>query len=591
MVLLFALACPGASSAGERKAMGVIVKLKDSAQPDGVLALQGPASSPRGRELLRRVTQRAGVPAGYRSQQTVFSAHVLRDSKPVPYAVAEAQARRLRKDPSVAWAIVNEIEIPTAATSIPSDPGYVRQTWLADSATGAAPNIPAAWDRLAALGMSLSPVIVAVLDTGVLKHPDLAGKVLYDQGYDFVSELEYSNDGDGIDADATDSGSYLTTVMRDSNKVIYGECGVASSTWHGTVIAGQLVSVANNNLGVAGMLLPMTHTPVLPVRVSGSCGAAVSDIIEGLLWAAGVTYTGIPRANAYPARVLNLSFGSAESCGCVIQDGAPMSTGCLYQEAIRAITRRGAVVVAATGNAEDGNPDGNASPARPASCPGVLGVTALRSDGAKARYAYQVGSSGVATMGGSGDSFDDGIYSTSNEGKEQPVMGGNGQSADHYASLDGTSFAAPIVSGAVALMWGVNPGLTVTEVLAGIRQHGVRPHLQINDGDTALPVCAALVRGVCNCNTFTCGTGILDVDRAVAWALEQPVKTFTAPVVNADFFTPERTQIRAPLQSSVGGGSVGRGSLGIGELLWMGAACLFAVKQRRKWTSHLSQGN
>lgn len=562
---------PMQSMAKERLALGIIVKLY-SDEP------ATPSELAQHRARLKAVMSQAKLPAAYRLHDTAFAAHVLHGRQPTAYSTAAAEAARLRRDPNVAWAIVNEIEAPQVATTIPSDPDYVRQTWLADSNVGAAPNIPAAWDRIAGLGRGLSPIVVAVLDTGVLKHPDLAGRVLFDDGYDFVSETEYSNDGGGIDADATDPGSYLQDATKASNPMAYSGCATANSSWHGTIIAGQLAAAANNGKGIAGMLLPMPHVPVLPVRVSGNCGAAVSDIIEGLLWSAGVTYTGMPKANAYPARVINLSFGGSESCSCTLDaNGSPSSVGCLYQEAIRAITRRGALLVASTGNASNGATDGSATPARPANCPGVLGVTALRSDGAKARYAYQVGTTGIATLGGAADGSSDTIYSTSNSGSTMPVLGGDGLPQDYYGNHDGTSFSAPIVSGTVALMWALNPGLTVSEVLNGLRSQGIRSHLTASEGGTPLPLCAPLVSGVCNCAASTCGAGILDVDKAIAWAASQPLKTFTASSVNADFFTPERAQTPPPPK---GGQSGGGGMMGIVELLLLCAVALPLWKRR-----------
>lgn len=557
----------------ERLAHGVIVKLRDQGGAPGAATMLDVRAvpDPTMRTRLREVMSRARLPAAYRASDTAFAAHVLRGRHPTSYSSALTEARRLRQDPNVAWAIVNEVETTQAATTVPTDPEFARQIWLGDSNTGGVPNIPAAWDRLSALGRGLSPIVVAVLDTGVLRHPDLEGRVLFDDGYDFVTESEYSNDGDGLDADASDPGSYLQESTRAANRIAYSDCPATNSSWHGTIIAGQLAAAANNGQGVAGMLLPMTHVPVLPVRVSGNCGAAVSDIIEGLLWSAGVTYTGMPKTNHYPARVINLSFGGSESCGCTLDaSGAPSSAGCIYQEAIRAITRRGAILVASSGNATNGSTDGLATPARPANCPGVLGVTALRADGAKARYAYQVGALGVATLGGAGDGSSDTILSTSNSGLTSPVLGSDGRPEAYYGSRDGTSFSAPIASGAVALMWAINPGLTVTEVLNGLRSQGVRPHVTVSESGTALPLCAPLVSGVCNCAASTCGAGILDVEKALAWAASQTLKTFTAPAVTADFFTPERAQMPPPPKGgNSGGGALSGMELFAGLLLIM----------------------
>ena len=59
-----------------------------------------------------------------------------------------------------------------------------------------------------------------MLDTGVrFEHPDLlrfaqAGKVL--DGFDFVSQTPFANDGNGRDADASDPGDYSSPTEGDA---------------------------------------------------------------------------------------------------------------------------------------------------------------------------------------------------------------------------------------------------------------------------------------------------------------------------------------------------------------------------------------
>jgi serine protease len=559
----------GAASAAERLAMGLIVKLK-SAQPTSVVQLRAtlkPQELPSTTRLrLSAATQRRGV-SFLVQRPTAFGAQVIHSRYPTTLAAAEAQARALRQDPDVEWVVVNEIAWPHAIAS--NDPHYTLglQTWMEDAATGALPNVPAAFSRLASLGRALDPVVVAVLDTGVVRHPDFAGRVLFDEGYDFISEVDFANDGNGQDADATDPGDYLTAETIRSNRVLYEGCSAQNSSWHGTSTAGVLAQAMNNGIGGIGMLALLPNTPVLPVRVSGACGAAVNDIIEGMLWAAGIEYNGSPSTNPHPARVLSLSFGGEGGCACVNKSNLSGTDGgsCLYQNVIDALTSKGAVLVASAGNGD--NSVGGSLATRPASCPGALAVTALNVNGAKAQYANLVSSSGIATMGGDPAFGDSGIYTTSNFGSTGPSPSA-GSPGDDYVTEAGTSFSAPIAAGAIALMWSANPGLTVQQVLDGLRTHGVRAH--VNTGQST---CSASNTGSCTCTTAACGAGVLDVDKAVAWAASQPYGSYVAPRVVASFFTPD---LSAPAKSSGGGG----GAINVVELLALALLALWAVAQR-----------
>uniref|UniRef100_UPI00157BE7A3 S8 family serine peptidase n=1 Tax=Micromonospora maritima TaxID=986711 RepID=UPI00157BE7A3 len=119
----------------------------------------------------------------------------------------------------------------------------------------------AAW----AGGADGAGVTVAVLDTGVTRHHDLAGRLL--PGYDFVSAPDDARDGDGRDPDATDQGDWAEA----------GDCGpdFRPSSWHGTHVAGTVV--ARDEGGVTG-LAPGAR--VQPVRVLGRCGGTTADLVD-----------------------------------------------------------------------------------------------------------------------------------------------------------------------------------------------------------------------------------------------------------------------------------------------------------------------
>src|SRR3984893_7781584 len=202
-------------------------------------------------------------------------------------------ASQLETDPAVQYADpVRRVR----AQRVPNDPNFGRQWSLTDPIGGI--NAPAAWD----LEIGSAGVTVAVLDTGITQHPELAGRVL--PGYDFISDPSMANDGGGRDNDPSDPGDNTSD----------GECGNGvpgePSSWHGTFVSGLIAANTNNGDGIAGM---DWNARILPVRVLGRCGGTFDDIAAAILWAVGVPVAGAP-LNPNPARVINLSLGGQSSC-------------------------------------------------------------------------------------------------------------------------------------------------------------------------------------------------------------------------------------------------------------------------------------
>lgn len=362
--------------------------------------------------------------------------HVVVSSQKLNRAELFAFAKQLEQDPRVAYAEIDEIVQPLFT---PNDPDYASQQWHYQSpaAFPGGLNLPGAWDRSTGTG-----VVVAVIDTGVRPHADLAANLL--PGYDFISNLTMANDGDGRDGDASDPGSWN----------LAGACGTGSpaapSSWHGTHVAGTIAAVTNNGTGGAGVAF---GAKILPVRALGVCGGFISDIAAGMRWAAGLSVPGVPD-NPNKAKVLNMSLGSSGTCSQTAKD------------AVNAVGAAGSVVVAATGN------DGQVGIGQPANCAGVIAVTAHTQLGDSASYA-NIGAG--TTLSGPGGGYGTqirgsgaGIYSTLNTGTTTP-------GADSYASYQGTSMAAPHVAGLVALLASVQPALT-PDNLRSILVSSARPH-------------------------------------------------------------------------------------------------------------------
>jgi serine protease len=567
----------------DQLALGLIVKLKDT-QVKSVVRLPAsvrPSDSAQAQRLRMAAAANRKRVSYLVQKPTAYGANVIHQGYYTTVADAEAEAAKLRLDPDVEWVVVNRMEkqaTTSLAFSYAVSSAYPSHKWMQRRVTGGTgvgldvgvgPGVAdfrTAWDRLYNSAKPLASVVVAVLDTGKLSHPDLDGRLLT-TGYDFVSEVEFARDGNSLDADPTDPGDYLLQTEINANPALYGSgCTAHNSTWHGTSVMSMLTPLVSssgaNSMGPGALsMLPPSIGKVLPVRIGGTCGALVSDIIEGMLWAAGVDYQGSPTLNQNPARVINLSFGSSGNC----QNSDPSSGDSLYRQTVSTLRTRGTLVVASAGNGNGAV--GYVGPTRPASCSGVMAVTALRYDGSKAYYANTVdgtqsaGYYGLAVAGGDDQVTpqqenlnlltDGGLTTSTGVALESSCPSGT-----CYVS-EGTSFAAPQVAAVAALVLAVAPTLTVGELVDALLSTATA----YSNGGT----CNASTTGHCTCTNTTCGAGVLNADGAMAYAIAHAsTGTFSSPALYASYFVPDRLQSSS--SKSGGGGAVDDASL-LGLLL------------------------
>ena len=436
-----------AKASSAERGFKLMVRLADGVTPDWSA-------------LAPRFTAALGVAVA--PQRQIGNVWVLALAQPQSVAQLAALAESLQQDPLVQYA---DPVLRKHALALPDDPRFAEQWGLTDALSGI--GFESAWS----LSAGLPRVTVAVVDTGILPHPDLAGRVL--SGYDFISSAENARDGDGRDANPRDEGDWTSA----------GDCGgfgAQDSFWHGTFIAGQIAANTNNGVGIAGIA---SNADIVPVRVLGKCGGTDEDVFEGLMWAAGAPIDGVP-ANPNPARVINLSLGGFGGCTQAIQ------------QAIDDAMAQGAIVVAAAGNDA-----ADASSFNPANCSGVITVGAHNRVGDRAFYSNFGSRVDVSAPSGDGG-IDDTTLSTGNDGVTVP---GNAS----YVTGIGTSFAAPYVSAVAAMVVGKNALLTPGRVLSLV-QGSARDFPQGS---------ACSVGGIC-------GIGLLDA--AVAFA-STPPSTADAP--------------------------------------------------------------
>jgi Subtilase family len=348
---------------------------------------------------------------------------------------------------------------------VPSDPLASRQWYLGQiRAFDAWPLAPSFNTR----------VRVAVIDSGIdATHPDLAPRI--ESGKSFVG----------------------TSWWKDPHG-------------HGTFVAGIIAAEAGNGEGIAGIGLGADLLIAKVVREDGSISLEAEA--RAIRWAV-----------RQGAKVINLSFGGVRDPGNPKRD----TYSRLEAEAIEWAVRHGVVVVAAVGNGDQAPAMPWTHASYPAALPHVIGVSALARDGSVPAFSNRDEIyNDIAAPGTE-------IFSTlprvlTSQRSTCQFQAYSECGPLEFKRAEGTSFAAPQVSGAAALLLSVAslPGIDVD-----LRPEQVASLLTRSASD---------VTPVTGCRRCTLardrltGWGRLDVSAAIGQLTAAPVPALDAYEPNDD---------------------------------------------------------
>jgi subtilisin family serine protease len=303
----------------------------------------------------------------------------------------------------------------------------------------------------------LTPVRVAVLDSGIdSAHPELQNRIA--DGKQFVAS-SWESDTNG----------------------------------HGTFVAGEIAAALNNAQGIAGVGFPSTLLIAKIVRSDGTISPDAEA--NAIRWAVD-----------NDARVINMSFGGVRVPGDPTSD----TFSPLEAAAVRYAVSKGVLIVAAVGNSDNAPTEPWGFAGYPAALPHVLGVSAIARDGSVPTFSNRDRRYNDIAAPGENifSSLPRAVTSATKPGCVP--QGYSDCGPPEFRRGEGTSFAAPLVTGAAAVLFGSAPWATADQVAAALTRSAADA-----DPDTGC------VRCVTGRDALT-GWGLLDVESAVRTMSDAP---------------------------------------------------------------------
>jgi subtilisin family serine protease len=356
----------------------------------------------------------------------------LRLVRVTPDQTLEAVAA-LKRQPDVLYAEPNYL---LRATAVPNDTHFLagRQYGLAKI------GVQSVWDNFTT---GSANVVVAVVDQGIdISHPDLEANIWTNPSPGSITNI---------------AGDLHGYNFNDDNSTIFSHDDLES---HATHVAGTIGATGNNGAGVTGVNWSVRLMSLKFLdELTGEGDTA--DAIRACTYAKQMRDLWVTQGPAKGAnvRVINASFGGNEFVQA-------------FQDVINELNAAGILFVAAGGNKDNGTlePDNNLIPTFPSDyeAPNIISVAStneadnLSSFSHFGRTKVDLGAPGEGILSTTPPCTDPGPFPDFPCEPAFPI--GFGDTTPTYSVFDGTSMAAPHVSGSAALLWAQNPNLTVAQV-------------------------------------------------------------------------------------------------------------------------------
>lgn len=282
--------------------------------------------------------------------------------------------------------------------SLPNDPQFSNQ-WQHVNINSAA-----AWDvTTGGTTATNDTIVVCIIERSDLTHPDLAANAWNNAGE--IADNDVDDDGNGY----VDDKRGWNTPNGDDN--VYGSN-------HGTQVAGMIGAVGNNGLGVAGANWNVKLMPV-------AYGSAVESAVV-----AAYTYPLVMRRRYNESNGATGAFVAVTNASWGIDAGQPANSP-IWCAMFDSLGAEGILNCASTAN---NNVDVDIVGDLPTACGSeyLISVTATNQQDQRTFSGYGATTIDVAAPGAS-------VYTTS--------QGGG------FGNANGTSFAAPLTAGVVALLY------------------------------------------------------------------------------------------------------------------------------------------